>query len=516
MAFDLASAKPATGFDLASAKPVGDDVAAAFAKGEASSLIPGAQPPGAPKEAAGGDLVDTLTAIPSAVVTAAGGTAAAGAGNIVAAVREIASRSLGADLQTGRLEGQQAGEVVTKALTPTPTPGGAKVLGKVGELLDESKLQGLNPAMPLGSVAPGMVKTVGRLAKESPEAELAAKAGRAVAGAAKLPVPAEDVVKLARRAQELGIELRPDMLSDNKFLRMMGEALEDIPLSGSKADQRQAAFNRALGGLIGAEAGTKRITPAVFDRAISKSGKTIGDISAKAEIPLAPNEIGSFDAALSERVEEAKKFETSDVARVLENYADELRAKAQNGVIPGEAFRKINTKIGNQIRTTSNGDLRHALGEFQEDMHDALERSIADPEKLAQLKEARKQYAIAKAIEPLVAKSKYGDISPGGLMSAVTSDKAGKSRMARDRGGELGELARIGQAFIKEQPSSFTTERKLAYGLLGGGAAIHPGVAAGVYGAANVYNRLGPAVARRMTKVRDLDKKKTVRELEGE
>jgi hypothetical protein len=112
---------------------------------------------------------------------------------------------------------------------------------------------------------------------------------------------------------------------------------------------------------------------------------------------------------------------------------------------------------------------------------------------------------MGKIIEPLVAKAKGGDISPQALMGAVTSDSSKKSMMARGKGGEIGDLARIGQAFLKEPPSSGTGERLGAYSLLTGGAVAEPHTAAGIVAAANLYNRLGPRLTKRAVKMRDVD-----------
>ena len=54
-----------------------------------------------------------------------------------------------------------------------------------------------------------------------------------------------------------------------------------------------------------------------------------------------------------------------------------------------------------------------------------------------------------KTIEPLVAKSPTGDISPALLMSQVNKSYGG---MAYNGGGDMGDLARIGQKFLKEPP----------------------------------------------------------------
>lgn len=54
--------------------------------------------------------------------------------------------------------------------------------------------------------------------------------------------------------------------------------------------------------------------------------------------------------------------------------------------------------------------------------------------------------------------AKDGEVAPGKLMGAVTSNKAGKRAMARGRGGDLGQLAMIGQR-MKSPATSGTGER---------------------------------------------------------
>lgn len=381
---------------------------------------------------------------------------------------------------------------------------GKEYLSKLENFLGETKLAGLPGAtgevaalsrMPAGAVisqaktaASPVVKavkqTVGRM---SPAARKAASH--------IIPKPNAQTAALASKAHSLGIPLRPDMLTDNRIVKMIGDVLEKVPLAGAKTEQRRVAFNKAVMREIGADPEATKLTPDVFDKAISTSGKKIGDISARANIPLD----SAFVSAIDSHVADAAKFETADVAKVVNNYADELRSKSVNNVIPGEAFRKLNTKIGTQIRSTTNGDLKHALSLLQEDMHDALSRNLSPADRVA-LADARRKYANAKTLEPLVAKSTEGDISPAGLMGVISATKSQKSALARGRGGELSDIAKVGQRFLTEQPSSGTAERSLGYGILGGGAAMHPLSAASVYALANLYNRLGAAATRKIIK----------------
>lgn len=375
-------------------------------------------------------------------------------------------------------------------------------LETAGRAFDATKLGGLGPSEAM-MLARTPAKASAQQAARSVEVDALKRVPGKVADLVT-PKPSPELAALAKKAEALGIELRPDMLANNRIAKFIGEALEQVPLSGSKAEQRQIAFNSALTKIIGGDDKAKRLTPDVFDRAMTASGEGIGQISKETPIKVTPELRAQFDGIVSE----AAKFETSDVARVISNYAKEIDGLTQNGVLPGESFRKINSKIGAQMRR-SEGDLKHALGGLQDAMHDALEASISSPERLAQLKEYRYQYAMGKAIEPLVANSKGGDISPAGLMSAVTNTKDKKTMMARGRGGDIGDLARIGQAFLKEPPSSGTGERLGAYSLMTGGAIWEPMTAAGIVSGANLYNRLGPKLTKRAVNMRDVDPQAT-------
>lgn len=422
------------------------------------------------------------------------------AGGAAGAVKTLTGGKYGTP--AGAQEGAQRAQEVSEALTYQPrAKTGQKVVGAVGDVLGAAgplpELAGFASIPGIGQAAKGATGNVARAVAESPEGELIAKGARKVADAVKPEVPV-DKAALARKAQDLGITLRPDMLSDNRFARMMGEALETVPLSGSKIEQRQMAFNRALGALVGADTKADRLTPDVFDKAMTRSGNTIGEISAKTPVPLT-----ALREQFAEHLAQTEKFETAEVAKVVRSYVREFEDHVdENGLIPGKAFRKINSDLGQQIRRTDNGDLKHALSELQESAQDALTEQLQrfSPEDVERLAEARKQYAIGKAIEPLVAKSPNGDVSAPGLMQVVTSTKDKKSAMARNRGGDLGDLARIGQAFLKEAKSSGTAERGIAYGLLGGAYALHPAIAGGIYGLANLYNRAGPKMAEALTR----------------
>lgn len=439
-----------------------------------------------------------LSGLTSGAVGQVGGTVGAIAG-------QVATGELGTPQGSARAAETAAG--ASQALTYEPrTDAGKSALETAGRAMDASKLAGVAPDLSVARAAKPAAAAAQQAGSRTVQAA-GTVADKAVGSVAKAltPMPEPRVAALAKKATDLGIPLRPDQLSSNRVARMVGEALEKVPLSGSKADQRQVGFNKSLGKLIGAEE-SDRLTPDVFDRAMTKSGEKIGEIAAQTPIRADADFIAKLDA----RAAEVAKYETSDTGRIVKSYISDIKEAGGDGVIQGEKFRKINSKIDQRIRTTPDGDLRHALAELKSDLHDVLELNIASPEKLAELKEAKRQYAIGLTIEPLVAKATTtGNISPGGLLGRVTADKAGKRRMARAQGGELGDLAEIGRLFLKEPPSSGTAERALAYGAVGGAGYIEPHTAAGVYGAANVYNRAGPAMVKRALRETEQPKKET-------
>lgn len=348
------------------------------------------------------------------------------------------------------------------------------------------------PAMGAAARAAGEASGAGRLATRAGEA------ARSV-----LPKVDPQVAVLAKKAEGMGIPLRPDMLTDNQVVRIMGDALEKVPLSGSQGPARATAFNKAVMRQIGADPAADRLTPEVFSKAVDASGKTIGDIASRYQLAV---DRGLEDQLLK-HLADAASTATPDVEKVVNGYVASLLDKVQGamggGAVDGKAWREWNTKIQQQIRTTNNGDLRNALGELQRDVMRSMRRGIAVKD-AAKFDEARKQYANAIALEPVVAKSTTGDLSPSSVFTQMTNTRGKQRMMARGQGGEMADVARVGRRFVQEPSTSHTAEREMAYKALGTAGAVATGAAvphaapvvAGVYGIANLYNRLAPSLAK--------------------
>jgi hypothetical protein len=449
---------------------------------------------GAPRT--GGDV---LTGLGETALTVGSAIPAGLAGQVKGIAQGVTGGKYGT--QAGVAQAADVANKFTKEHTYEPrTAAGQEYTQRLGSAFDESKLAGLSP-----EVAMGQLPKVPRAVNLGAEAlsEGASKTGKTLSKAALSTLPAIDpeTRALAREAHSMGFRLRPDQVYGSKYGKIAGELSSHVPFSGSAIDSNQAVFNRNVLKTIGGEG--DKLTRQAYNAAMKKSGSTIGDIAEKTNIPLNSDFIG----ALRQNAQEAASYQTSDVAKVVNSYIDEIISKSEKGVLPGKTLRVINTKLGNQIRSTANGDLKYALGDMQDVIQDAMKANLSK-EDLAALTTARRQYAAGKTLESLVAKSPTGDIPPSALLGAITGTKAGKSLAAKGAAGDLGKLADIGQRFLKEPASSGTAERNLVqkgFNTLAGlggaymlpSSATVPGVAA-LYGGANLYNRLGPKLTNRL------------------
>ncbi len=436
-------------------------------------------------EGVGEAALSTATAIPASIV-----------GQLYGAGKSLFGGNYGT--QKGIEQGADAAQALTNKLTYSPrTRSGQQYTQEIGNLFDASRLAG----MPMEGQFLGRAPEIPRAVNEARgiSSELATNAGQATKQAARtgamkiLPTLDPETQQIAREAHSMGFRFTPDQVLPGGYKKMAGETMAKI--SGSNKGNRDL-FNQKLVDLVGGEG--KNLTRSVYEKAYNKWGGTIGDIAERNPLPI--------DDQLVSQLRENAEGQLPGEQGVINSYIDMIQKGAKDGVLPGGVFRKLNTAIGKRARETTNGDLKHALNNLQEDLLDARSQYMS-PEDQALYNQARRHYATLKQLEGLVAKSPSGDINPGALLNQITNTKSGKSLVARGASGELGRLADIGNLFLKEQPSSGTAERSLmnsaiAKGALGGGGVLAasmnlPLTAAGVagtYGLANLYGRYGPAI----------------------
>ncbi|WP_146126328.1 hypothetical protein [Burkholderia multivorans] len=406
--------------------------------------------------------------------------------------------------QQGIEEGDRAGAALASKLTYQPrTEAGRNDIDALGNSGLMHALQGMPVESPMIARIPevprGVLATGEGVAGTARAGANAVGRGAARAAASALPEVDPQTLQLAREAHQMGFRLTPDMVYGNKYARGAGELAQDNPFVGKTVrDHNQQVFNSHLVNAIGGEG--EKLTRKTFSEAMDRSGNAIGVIAEKYPLPI--------DQSFITKLRENGANQLPEVRGVVNRYAqmiDEAAGKPATLVgggrtatpreMPGPVFRRINTALSKQIRETANGDLRSALRGLQDDLLEERAKYMSQSD-LDAYNEARRQYAIGSTLEPLVAKSSTGDISPAALLGVVTKNAAGKSAMARGTAGQMGLLADIGQRFLKERPSSGTAERSLLQNLM-----THPvgslaagGTAALTAPAAAAYNRFGPEV----------------------
>lgn len=359
-------------------------------------------------------------------VVAPGGLLAKGA-KAVGAAKVLAGGAKGAAARAGASGAAYAG---SQPVLTGETRGGNMALGGAA-----------------GAAGQGVVSGIGALAQP-------AKAALSPAVAA-----------LAAKAEAAGIPIRMDQLSDSRFVKTLASTLEKLPFTGAGASRtnQQQSFNRAVSRTFGDD--VPNVTQDVYAGAKARIGGEFERLSAQNSLGVGDDLLGK----LATLQDEAQRFGTNDTARAVGSAIDELLSKADAaGNVPGKAYQALDSKLG---KLTKSGDEKAMfLGQVREAVRGAMDDSISAADKEA-WKTARTQYRNLKTIRDLVAKEGAdGNISPAQLAGRINASQAGKESMAMGKGGELGDLARIGRQFVRDPiPDSGTANRLLALSLLGGG-----------------------------------------------
>ena len=387
--------------------------------------------------------------------------------------KEVAeSRKLDAPLmKTG---GGMAGNVAGNIATVLPTmfvPGANTYTGAatIGGLLGatqpvaEGESRALNTAAGAGAgvVGQGVGNAIGRVLKPVQSA-----------------LPAQEA-RLAAEAARRNIPLTAGQATGSRPLQVAESVMENLPFTaGPQLAQKQAqksAFNRAVGSTFGSA--EDALTPQVLGDARSRIGQQFTELAGR-------NTLKADDAlmnSLSQIDDEARKYLTPDVGKVVLNRIDDVMARIENGSMSGTAYRNLDSELGKASRSASSGDLRHALGQLRSALREAMDGSISPADKTA-WQQARRQYANLMTVAPIAAKDELGNVSGRTLLNAAnTSNKNAKF------GGtsELAELGRVGRAFVADNvPNSGTAQRQFMQSLMTGGG----GAGIGAVGAAATGN----------------------------
>lgn len=296
--------------------------------------------------------------------------------------------------------------------------------------------------------------------------------GQAVAnGVGRIARPVQsqlspELSDLAQKATQAGIDLNAAQLTGSKPLKTIDSVMDILPFTADKQalmkDAQRRAYNQAILKQIGES--SDRATPEVLNQARNRLGSEFERLASGNQVKLGPD----FMDALTKIDSSVNPFSNPAIAKSV----DKGLELASKGTLAGEEYQAIRstlTKQASDAFKTGNSEVGQALKTIRNSLDDAASASISAADKQS-WDLVRKQWGNLKAIEkaaaPVSADAVAGNISPAKLSQAIMqSNKQGMIYGTGDQA--LPDLARIGQAFIKEQvPNSGTAQRTFYQNLL--------------------------------------------------
>lgn len=264
-----------------------------------------------------------------------------------------------------------------------------------------------------------------------------------------------------------GIPVTAGQISSNPMVRFTDSVLQRIPLSGygARTAQQQSGLNRAVANEMGVASDV--VTPDVVRQA--KQTAYAGYDAAKAQLN-GPLSLGhQFYSDLQNVHTNAHYVLEEPLAKKVDQLLGNVVSKIDTNshTIDADIYQSLTRKNGPLDNAINSRDSK--ISTYASEIKDALENMVTrNSPMLKKLKdEADYKYFVAKSVEPLAEESTTGNISPAKLSRAVDYSHT-----------NVGEIGKIGQRFMKEPPSSGTSERLLAMEALKAGAG-----AAGLAGA---------------------------------
>lgn len=354
----------------------------------------------------------------------------------------------------GNIGAKMAIAIPTAAIPGANTIAGSGLIGAGIEALTpvptgDSRANNVALGAAGGAVGAGIAKILGRtinpIQSRLPP-ELQTLADKAVAE--KIPLDAAD-------------------LTGSRPLKVIRSVMESLPLTADKQaainEAKRAAFNRAVLSNVGETA--DKATPDVLNAARSRIGDVFNDVSARNNVNLGDD----FLEAIAKVDSAVTPFSNAQIKGSMHSpgLIDKALDLAGKGTISGQEYQKVRTVLGKSSAdafNSGNSELGGALKAIRNSLDEAATNSISGADQDA-WRQARQQWqnlkVLEKAAAPNSADAVAGNVSPAKLAQALMSvDKNGM--IYGTRGDNMGDLARIGQAFVKEQiPNSGTAERSL-------------------------------------------------------
>lgn len=284
--------------------------------------------------------------------------------------------------------------------------------------------------------------------------------------------------RLAQAALNEGIPLNAADLTGSKALSMTNSVLSNLPFTGGAEAAREAAKKTAFTKAVMAKAGatTDNAAPDTLKSLMDARGQTIGNIAKRSTVNMDNallSDLGNAQAQYS-------KVLDPNQAAIINRNLDELLN--YGATIPGETYQSTRGVMG-RLQQNIDPNVKQAAGQIKAALDAAAGRSLPAADNAA-WQEARQQYATLKTVSKAMESSagNSGDIPASQLRTAVK--QANPYTFPRGDG-QLNDLARIGEQFVRDKnPNSGTAQRLFIQNLLTGGAtgAVAGGAAYGAGG----------------------------------
>jgi len=259
---------------------------------------------------------------------------------------------------------------------------------------------------------------------------------------------------LAQRAQDFGIDLTAPQIGTSSRMRYLADEAGGGHTTQSQINQ----FTRAVSRTFGAD--SESLTPDVLAEAQGRIGARMDRVAHETQIRADDQ----FVSDLARIEQEAQSDVTPGEITPIRNRINDVLGKiGEDGHITGAQYQALTRANTPLARAMANPDpnISYHAGRVRDALDEAMERSLVSKGRqdlLAELKDARLQYKNLKTVEPLATKAGANEhaISPPLLQGRVNAQF--RSRAQRGAG-DLGDLADIGQAFLKSEPNSGTAGR---------------------------------------------------------
>lgn len=261
--------------------------------------------------------------------------------------------------------------------------------------------------------------------------------------------------RLAVAALKQGIPLDAAQATGSKPLQTLSSVFSNLPLTASKEAARKSAQQTAFNTAVMKTAGenTDNAAPEVVDRMFKRLGGNFEDIYKRNVVKVDDNLLDSLGKVEKQY---GMVLDPNQKAIISRNI-DAILGDGSN--MTGETYQATRSLMG-RLQKSQDPNLSQAAKGIKTALDEAAERSL-DKADLSLLKETQRQYGSAKTISNAMktAAGTSGDIPGASLRTAM---KASGDNFTRGKG-DLNDLARIGETFMKDAGGNPSGTAKHAY-----------------------------------------------------